>query len=67
VKIPLYGRSGIIETWLIDLDRRVIEVYRGPYAAGYLEKRTHRPGDQLLVQALPDFNLAVAEILGVAA
>ena len=65
VKIPLYGRNGIPEAWLIDLEHQLVEVYRGPSAAGYREKHTFGPGEQLLVQALADFSLFVADILGV--
>ena len=64
VKIPLYGRNGIPEAWLIDLAGQVIEVYRGPNSSGYREKQTYASGDQLAPLALPDLSLAVAEILG---
>lgn len=64
VKIPLYGRCGIPEAWLIDLSGRVIEVYRGPNNTGYREKQTYAPGDHIAPLALPDISLAVAEILG---
>ena len=67
VKIPLYGRSGIAEAWLIDLASRSIEVYRGPSRAGFREKQTYAPGDELAPLALPDVRLGVAEILGAGA
>jgi Uma2 family endonuclease len=64
VKIPLYGRSGIAEAWLIDLSAGVIEVYRQPNQSGYGEKRTYAPGDSLAPIALPDLVFTVTEILG---
>ena len=67
VKIPLYGRSGIPEAWLINLSGHAIEVYRQPGKDGYSEKKTYASGDQLAPLALPDINLAVAGILGAAA
>ena len=67
VKIPLYGRSGIPEAWLINLSGHAIEVYRQPGKDGYSEKKTYASGDQLAPLALPDISLAVAEILGAAA
>src|SRR5438270_525139 len=30
IKVPLYGREGIPEAWLVDLTQGAIEVYRGP-------------------------------------
>ncbi len=35
VKIPLYARHGVPETWLIDLNERRLEAYREPSAEGY--------------------------------
>jgi Uma2 family endonuclease len=35
VKLPLYARHGIPQTWLVDLTRNVIEVYRDPRPTGY--------------------------------
>lgn len=32
VKIPIYGREGIPEAWLVDVQRRVVAVFRHPPA-----------------------------------
>ncbi len=64
VKVPLYGRSGIPEVWLIDLLEGVIEVYRTPASIGYRAKQTYAAGDSLTPEALPGLTLTVAEILG---
>ena len=53
--------------WRIDIDQQVVEVYRGPNAAGYQEKNTCSPGDHLSPQALPAIHLSVVEILSAAA
>jgi Uma2 family endonuclease len=63
VKIPLYGRNGIIESWLIDLTANVIEVYRGPAATGYRIKQTYGPGDDISLSALASLSVAADEIL----
>ena len=62
-KMPLYGRNGIAESWLIDLVNNVIEVYRGPASTGYRIKQTLGPGDSLLLAALADLSIAVEEVL----
>jgi Uma2 family endonuclease len=64
VKIPLYGRNEIVESWLIDLVAHVIEVYRGPAASGYRIKQTYGPGDRISLAALPSLSVAAEEILG---
>jgi Uma2 family endonuclease len=37
-KVPLYGREGIGEYWLVDLAEGVVEVYRGPGAGSHKTK-----------------------------
>jgi Uma2 family endonuclease len=63
VKIPLYGRNEIIESWLIDLTANVIEAYRGPAATGYRIKQTYGPGDHISLAALTSLSVAADEIL----
>jgi Uma2 family endonuclease len=59
-KLGWYARYGVQEAWLVDLDSRVIEVYR--LAAGGCELRgTYRPGDSLSSEVLPGFALDPAE------
>lgn len=35
IKVPLYARAGIPETWVIDLDTETVFVYQQPGAPGY--------------------------------
>ena len=44
VKLPLYGRAGIGEAWLVDLPAGTIEVHTGPSPAGYRERSVHGIG-----------------------
>jgi Uma2 family endonuclease len=64
VKIPLYGRSGVPEAWLIDLTSRLLFVYREPGADGYAVVLTRRAGDTIAPLAFPDRELSVADIVG---
>jgi Uma2 family endonuclease len=34
-KVPLYARCGIPELWVVDVNERVIRVYRDPSVSGY--------------------------------
>jgi Uma2 family endonuclease len=64
IKVPLYASGGIPEVWLIDLQERVIEVYRGAAASRYKESHTLVGPDVATILAIPDFNLSVDEIIG---
>jgi Uma2 family endonuclease len=66
VKVPLYARSGIQETWLVDLEQGLIEMYRFPSPEGYQQVRALRRGDRLSPQAFPELSVAVDELLGFA-
>src|SRR5215831_16029079 len=63
VKVPLYARVAIPETWLIDLEQRVIAVYRNPTAQGYEVVRRFQGCQSLSPQAFPELELAVDVIL----
>lgn len=63
VKVPLYGKAGIPEVWLVDLLAQRIEVYRRPSEAGYGEVHYLARGDRLTCQTLPEVKLSVEEVL----
>src|SRR5690606_25202063 len=44
VKVPLYARHGIPETWVVNLTSGQIEVYRDPSPEGYKTQLTFRAG-----------------------
>jgi Uma2 family endonuclease len=62
-KLPSYGRAGIAETWIVDLNHATIEVYREPHFTGYGSKTILRPGDQAKPLVFPDVVVDVAELL----
>jgi hypothetical protein len=64
VKVPLYARFGIPETWLVDLEQGRIEVYRAPGPEGYREGHTRGRSEHVSPQAFPQLTLMVEEILG---
>jgi Uma2 family endonuclease len=64
VKVPLYAQAGIPEAWLVNLNQRVIVVYRNPSEKGYREIGIVHPDDRLSPRAFPDFELSVEAILG---
>jgi Uma2 family endonuclease len=62
VKIPLYGKSGILEAWLVDLQRNELLVFTQPAEIGYKQQLRLQKGDVASPQAL-SFSLPVADIL----
>lgn len=62
-KLPAYGRAGIAEAWIVDLNHATIEVYREPHFTGYGSKIVLRAGDHAKPQAFPDTVVDVADLL----
>lgn len=62
-KLPAYGRAGIPEVWIVNLNNETIEVYREPHFTGYGSKAVLRAGDHASPAAFPDVSVDVAELL----
>jgi Uma2 family endonuclease len=60
VKVYLYGRSGIPEYWVVDLDRKLVIVHRGPTSLGYQDVQQHGPETTIAPLAAPECQLDVA-------
>lgn len=63
VKLPLYARHGIPESWLIDLRRPCLEIHRDPTPEGYQAVTVHRSGS-VAPASLPEAAIDVARLLG---
>lgn len=61
-KVPLYARHGIPEVWLIDLNARRVEVYRGPTGGAYRERRFPDNTETLGPALLPDVTIALGAL-----
>ena len=61
-KIPLYAHCGIVETWLMDVKAKRVEVYREPSPEGYRTLLMCGERDCVAPLALPEVALALAEI-----
>ena len=62
-KLPAYGRAGIPEAWLVDLNEETVEVYREPHFSGYASRTVLRAGQKVAPQAFPDVAVDMAELL----
>lgn len=62
-KLPAYGRAGVPEVWLVNLNDLTVEIYREPHFAGYASKTVLSAGDHAAPLAFPDAVVDVAELL----
>jgi Uma2 family endonuclease len=63
IKRPAYARAGIAELWIIDLKKKVVEVYRDPIAGEYQTTLLVRGSQTLAPQALPEVELQAAMLI----
>jgi Uma2 family endonuclease len=64
VKLPLYGRAGVAEVWLVNLPDERLEVYRRPEGPVYRHVEHLHRGGRIAPAAFPEVRLEVADILG---
>ena len=62
-KLPAYGRAGVTEVWIVNLQDATLEIYREPHFTGYGSKTILHAGEQAKPLAFPDAALDVAELL----
>ena len=62
IKMPLYAESGIVECWIVNLEGRVVEVYRQPRNGRYDDVRRAGSGDVLGIALLPGAVLPVVDL-----
>ena len=64
VKIPLYARAGIPEAWLVNLPRKMIEVYYDLLNGRYRKCSKFKRGDRLVSPTVPSLLLKVNDVIG---
>ena len=62
-KLPAYGRAGIREYWIVNLEEKAVEVYREPHLTGYRSRLILHSGDKAHPLAFPDALVDVAELM----
>lgn len=61
-KVPLYARCGIPEVWVIDLNARLVHVFREPRENGYRITHSAVVGQDISCAALPEVTIEVSEL-----
>jgi Uma2 family endonuclease len=62
-KIPLYGKAGVPEVWLIDLRRGTVDLFADPRHGQFIVQETFRDGDVIRSRILSEISLRVRDVL----
>ena len=63
LKVPIYGRSGIQEYWILDVQERCLYVFREPEPTGYRVQQKLSEQDTITSLAFPECEIAVQNFL----
>lgn len=63
-KVPRYGRAGIPETWLVDVEARAVTIHSGPGPDGYARQQVRKRGDRLAATSVPALGFPVDDVFG---
>ena len=63
-KMPRYGRAGIPESWLVDVQAGTITVFTKPHVGGYGQEQVVTRGQEIVSLAVEGLRLQVDEALG---
>lgn len=64
VKLPLYARAGIPESWLVTLDAEAVERHAEPSPEGYRRIDRFGRGETIVSLTVPGLRIPVDDILG---
>ncbi|MET0646714.1 MAG: Uma2 family endonuclease [Pyrinomonadaceae bacterium] len=64
IKVPLYARSGIPETWIVNLPEEHIEVYADPAGGIYQMIESYSRGEEVQSHTLASLRVPVSKVLG---
>lgn len=64
IKMPLYARANVPESWLINLPDSRIEIYSAPSNGTYQTMQSLTHGEEAQSVTIPQLSLVVAELLG---
>ena len=61
-KAPLYARAGIVEAWVVDVEKQAVRVFRDPSAKGYRTSFTALGKQKVAALALPQVVISPADL-----
>lgn len=63
-KMPRYARAGISEAWIVNIPKKVVEIYSDPVDGKYTSVQRVGRGHTITPKALPDVTVQVDDFLG---
>jgi Uma2 family endonuclease len=63
IKAPLFARYAMSEYWIVNVQRKEVEVYSAPFDGAYRVKRTFEPHEPIVTAVLPGAPLTPAEFV----
>lgn len=63
-KLPLYARAGVVESWLVNVDARRLEIHRNPGRLRYRNVRLPTADETFSPAAFPDLKLMLRDLFG---
>ncbi len=64
VKANIYASGGILDYWVLDLNKRKLYVYRNPTKDGYQSKQVLSEDEIISPLAFQDFTITISQMLG---
>lgn len=64
IKLPLYARHGVCEVWIVDLEARLLRLFRAPSGETYTQISTSAAPGRTPIAALPDVEIDLSQLLG---
>ena len=61
-KMPLYARAGIVEAWVVDVERHLVQVFRDPGPDGYRASFTMAGDERLSACAIAEVAITVSDL-----
>ncbi len=61
-KAPRYGRAGIPETWVVDVEARAVNLYTDAGPDGYVNRQVRRRGGEVVATRVPQLRFSVDDI-----
>lgn len=63
-KVPLYARHGVVETWIVNVPERCLEVFREPAEVGYAVSFVRQATEDVAPAEFPDVLIPWGRALG---
>ncbi|MBN2701122.1 MAG: Uma2 family endonuclease [Methylothermaceae bacterium] len=62
IKMPLYAEHGIREAWLIDLEKKTVEIFREPSPEGYRETKRIGSEESIRPSLCPEVKIELSKL-----